>query len=350
MDGNSNICNSMACLRRAGWTAAGALLFGTCLLVTGCSRSASESPTSNPSSYPYAVTTSVGMVTDIVRQVAGEHAEVTGMIGEGVDPHTYQPTRRDLGLLHQADIVFYAGLRLEGKMQDTLEKISKSGKSPVHPVTRLIDESYLLPLADYPGHYDPHVWMDASAWAQCVQAVAQALAEFDPAHAQSYQSRAEAFMAQCEALHAYGKKSIATIPEGRRVLITSHDAFSYFGRAYGMEVRGIQGISTESEAGLHDINTLVDFLVDRKISAVFVETSVSRKNIEALIEGAAAKGHEVRVGGELFSDAMGEPGTYEGTYIGMLDHNITLVTRALGGEAPPQGLHGKLTRIAEQSE
>lgn len=293
-------------------------------------------------SYPYAVTTTVGMVTDIVRQVAGEHAEVTGIIGSGVDPHLYKPTRNDLVLLHRADIVFNCGLKLEGKMEDTLERVGEA--KPVHAVTKLIDPSYLLELEDYPGHYDPHVWMDVSAWARCVEVVAEALSAFDPAHAEEYRANAGTYIKRLDALHAYGKECIATIPGKQRVLITSHDAFSYFGRAYGLEVRGVQGISTESEAGLHDINALVDFIVERGISAVFVETSVAQKNIRALIEGAASRDRRVQIGGELFSDAMGEAGTYEGTYIGMLDHNITTVTRALGGEAPARGLNGKLTR------
>ncbi len=184
--------------------------------------------------------------------------------------------------------------------------------------------------------------MDVEAWGQCVSTVVDGLADLDPSHADEYRANGERYRSQLDELHAYGRSRIATIPEASRVLITSHDAFNYFGRAYGLEVMGIQGISTESEAGLQRINELVDLIVDRQVKAVFVESSVPRKNIESLIAGAKARGHQVEIGGELFSDAMGEQNTYEGTYIGMLDHNITKVTIALGGSAPERGLHGKL--------
>ncbi|MDX1682600.1 MAG: zinc ABC transporter substrate-binding protein, partial [Phycisphaeraceae bacterium] len=243
----------------------------------------------------------------------------------------------------EADVIFYSGLMLEGRMTDKFMAEANRGK-PVHPVTQMIDEQFLLEPEEFEGHWDPHVWMDVSAWSQCVQAVADALGSerFDPEAAQAYQERAKAYRAELEKLHAYAQKVIATIPEEKRVLVTAHDAFNYFGRAYGIEVMGVQGLSTESEAGLDDINRIVDFLVEREIPAVFIETSVSDKNVKALIEGAKARGHTVRIGGELFSDAMGTPGTYEGTYIGMIDHNATVITRALGGQAPEKGLNGKL--------
>ena len=185
---------------------------------------------------------------------------------------------------------------------------------------------------------------------QCVTVIADALAEFDPEHAETYRSNAGDYQNQLQALHQYAIDSLGSIPVERRVLVTSHDAFNYFGRAYGLEVLGIQGLSTESEAGLQRINRLVDLLVERKIAAVFVESSVPRKNIDSLVEGARAKGHDVIVGGELFSDAMGPEGTYEGTYIGMLDHNITTVARGLGGDAPQRGLHGSLSLQLESGQ
>lgn len=282
----------------------------------------------------------VGMVADIVRNVGGEYVDVAQIMGAGVDPHLYKATRDDVRTIMSGDIVFYCGLMLEGKMTDTLVKIAS--KKPVHAVTEMIDESELLEPEDFAGHYDPHVWMDVSAWSKCVGVIETALSELDPHHAEQYHSNAEAYLTQLTELHEYGKQCISTIPRSSRVLITSHDAFNYFGRAYGLEVQGVQGLSTESEAGLQRINELVGLTVDRNIGAVFVESSVSRKNIEALIEGAAARDHTITIGGELYSDAMGESGTYEGTYIGMLDHNITLVTRALGGEAPPQGKNNQL--------
>jgi manganese/zinc/iron transport system substrate-binding protein len=290
--------------------------------------------------YPIKATATVGMVADIVRNVGAEHVEVTQIMGAGVDPHLYKATRDDVALVAGGDVVFYSGLMLEGKMIDTLVKISRT--KPVYAVTEIIDPQYLLEPDDFAGHYDPHLWMDVGAWSKCVDAVASALAELDPEHAAEYRENAKRYRGQLDELDAYGRRALATIPEKRRVLITSHDAFNYFGRAYGLEVQGVQGISTESEAGLQRINELVDLIVERGITAVFVESSVPRKNVEAIVAGAKARGHDVKIGGELYSDAMGEQGTYEGTYIGMLDHNITLATRALGGQAPEKGLHGKL--------
>ena len=282
------------------------------------------------------------MVADIVRQVAGDRGEVRSIIGEGVDPHLYVPTRSDVASLIDADIVFYSGLLLEGKMTDTLIKVASSVR-PVHSVTELVDESALLAPDEFAGHFDPHLWMDVSGWMQAVDAVTGALAEFDPSAADGYRKRAAGYRAGLAELHDYALRVVGSIPERQRILVTAHDAFNYFGRAYGLEVEGIQGMSTESEAGLDRINRLVDLLVTRQVGAVFVETTIAERNVRALIEGAAARGHTVVVGGELFSDAMGQPGTYEGTYVGMLDHNITTVARALGGEAPERGFQGKLS-------
>jgi manganese/zinc/iron transport system substrate-binding protein len=321
--------------------AAAALLLGG---AAGCDRGADDGKAAGgggPAKYPYTVATTVGMVTDIVKQVAGEKGTVTGIVGEGVDPHLYKPTRSDVAALMGADVVFYSGLMLEGKMTDTLVRIARDGK-PVFAVTELIDESYLLTPEGFQGHHDPHVWMDVSGWMKCVEAVAMSLSTYDPANAAYYQANAERYLSELGRLHDYAKRAIGSIPEKQRVLITAHDAFNYFGRAYGIEVKGIQGISTESEAGLQDLNRLVQEIVDKDIRAVFVETSVSDKNVRALTDGARARGKDVRIGGSLYSDAMGGPGTYEGTYVGMIDHNVTTIARALGGEAPEKGMNGKL--------
>lgn len=288
----------------------------------------------------YTVVATTGMVADIVRAVAGDRAQVTNIIGEGVDPHLYTPTRADVAALSEADVVFYSGLLLEGKMSDVLVKVSR-GKLVV-PVTESVEESYLLEPPEFAGHFDPHLWMDVKGWMKTVEVVQKTLSEYDSAGNETYQRNAKEYLMQLEKLDAYAKECIASIPEKSRVLVTAHDAFNYLGRAYGIEVLGIQGISTESEAGLGDLNKLVDTIVSRKIGAVFVETSVADKNVKALIEGAKSRGVSVKIGGELFSDAMGAPGTYEGTYIGMIDHNVTTITRALGGKAPEKGLAGKL--------
>jgi len=290
--------------------------------------------------YPYSAVATVGMVADIVKNVAGEKAKVTNIIGEGVDPHLFNPTRSDVAALLKADIVFYAGLLLEGQMSDVLVKVSR--RRPVYAVTELLQESYLIHDAAT-NHSDPHVWMDVQGWMKAVEVVAEALSEFDPPHASVYRRNAESYLAKLKKLDAYARQVIGSIPAAQRVMVTAHDAFRYMGRAYGIEVLGIQGLSTESEAGLKDINRIVDELVRRKIPAVFVESSVSDKNVKALIEGSRARDHTVSIGGELFSDAMGRAGSYEGTYIGMIDHNATTIARALGGNAPEKGLNGKLS-------
>jgi len=488
-----------------------------------------------PSRYPYKAVATIGMVSDVVRQVAGDKAEVEGLIGEGIDPHLYKPTRRDLIELQQADIIFYNGLMLEGKMADVLVRLARKGK-PVYAVTDslmdqpkapakqdeerlqaeiatcqammkklqndlarlallgpsvqlverakstaagesppaharvrvlrepgdksafdeavallrsdiiiqevisrltpdlkaaltangdgsepleqvlqanrsiqpfdqswMVDISYANPdpvvaamvanifaeefvsyiierniregkaavteqrarvdaqrekieqlragldegggyvMTDEEDHFDPHVWMDVQGWILATNVIADALAAFDPKNAAAYKRNAAAYIEKLKKLDAYARDAIGSIPADQRYLVTAHDAFNYLGRAYGIEVKGIQGISTESEAGVRDIEDLVDFLVERQIPAVFVETSVSDKNVRALIEGAKARGHDLTIGGELFSDAMGPAGTYEGTYIGMIDHNVTTISQALGGDAPASGLNGKLS-------
>ncbi len=289
--------------------------------------------------YPYKAVATVGMVADIVKEVAGDRAVVEHIIGAGVDPHVYNPTRGDVALLLKSDIVFYSGLLLEGQMSDILIKVSR--RRPAHAVTELLQKVYLIDNAAS-GHLDPHVWMDVAGWEKAVTVVAEALVAFDPANGDLYRSNAARYQAELKQLDAYARRVIASIPKEQRILVTAHDAFNYMGRAYGIEVLGIQGLSTESEAGLKDINSIVDELVRRRIPAVFVETSVSDKNVKALIEGAASRGHTVIIGGELFSDAMGAAGTYEGTYMGMIDHNITIIARALGGQAPEKGMNGKL--------
>jgi manganese/zinc/iron transport system substrate-binding protein len=315
----------------------GILFLAGCTSGSGPATSAGET---DRQARPIHAVATVGMVADVVRNVGGPFVEVQQLMGAGVDPHLYKATRDDVQIIMQGDVVFYSGLMLEGKMTDTLVKMART--KPVYAVTELIDEETLLEPQEFAGHYDPHVWMDVAAWAGCIDAVATALAEFDPAHSTDYQANAKQYRQQLDELDAYAKRVAATIPADQRVLITSHDAFNYFGRAYGLEVQGVQGISTESEAGLQRVNELVDLIVDRKIKAVFVESSVPRKSIEAIIRGAQSRGHEVVIGGELFSDAMGHAGSYEGTYVGMIDHNISTVVRALGGAAPERGLHGKL--------
>ena len=334
-----------ATMNRIGMTFVLSMCLGAAMLfASGCDddkTGGNDIASQGPKQYPYTVVTTVGMVTDIVKHVAGDKADGGGLMGEGVDPHLYKPTRDDIAAMMNADVVVYSGLMLEGKLGDTLVQVAREGK-PVYAVTELIDPKFLLEPPEFAGHPDPHVWMDPTAWSKAVDAVAVALSKYDPANAEQYQARAASYNEQLKQLDAYAKQCIGSIPKNGRVMITAHDAFNYFGRAYDVEVRGIQGLSTESEAGIKDIQALVDLIVARDVKAVFVETSVSEKNINALIEGARDKGKTVAVGGSLFSDAMGAAGTYEGTYIGMMDHNVTTITRALGGEAPEGGMLGKL--------
>jgi manganese/zinc/iron transport system substrate-binding protein len=290
---------------------------------------------------PLKVVATTGMIADAVRQVGGDQVEVKGLMGPGVDPHAYRQTRSDIVAMTRADLVLWHGLYLEAQMEDFFEDLGR--KQTVVAVAESVDKSKLRAHDDYADKYDPHIWMSPALWADVVTKVQETLTEARPEAAEIFAANAQVHLAELDALTAYAEQALTAVPEGSRVLLTAHDAFGYFGAAYGYEVMGVQGISTQSEAGLNRIGELVDTLVDRQLTAVFVESSVSDRSMRALIEGAAAKGHKVSVGGELFSDAMGEDGTYEGTYVGMLDHNITVIAGALGADVPDQGLNGKLS-------
>jgi manganese/zinc/iron transport system substrate-binding protein len=288
---------------------------------------------------PPRVLSTVAMVGDLVREIGGERVRAETLLGEGVDPHTYRPTRADVARLNAADAIFYNGLLLEGQMTDVFVRLARGGK-PVFAVTELLAADQLLTEDD--GKDDPHVWMDVSLWAKAAVRVRDVLVRLRPGDADVFHRNGEDLARRLADLDAYVARVIGSIPEQRRVLVTAHDAFGYFSRRYAIAVEGIQGLSTEAEAGLRRIEELVALLAARSIPAVFVETSVNDRNVRALIEGAAAKGHRVGIGGALFSDAMGPPGSYEGTYVGMMDHNATIIARALGGEAPARGLNGRL--------
>lgn len=286
------------------------------------------------------VVATTGMVADVVREVGGDHVRVEGLMGPGVDPHLYRQTRRDITALSRADAVFWNGLYLEAQLEEFLERLAQ--RRPVFAVAEGVPERLRLSDEEYRNQSDPHVWMDPGRWRYGVEAVRSALVELRPDQKAYFDQRAEAYLSELETLNDYALQVLGSVPEGKRVLVTAHDAFGYFGDAYGFEVLGIQGFSTESEAGLSRIEALVDLLVEREIGAIFVESSVSDRNVRALIEGAAARGHSVRIGGELYSDAMGPAGTYEGTWLGMIDHNVSTIARALGGEVPSGGRLGKL--------
>lgn len=290
------------------------------------------------------IVATTGMIADLVRKIGGDAVTVTGLMGAGVDPHGYRQTRSDIVAMTRADATFWHGLFLEAQMEAFFEDLGR--KRPVHAVADTLDRSALLSHADYDGRFDPHVWMDPTLWAQCAPAVVNALAALRPDARAQFEANATKLMREAAELDAYTRTILSAVAPEKRVLLTAHDAFGYFGAAYGFEVLGIQGISTESEAGLNRIGVLVDTLVARQLPAVFVETSVSDRNIRALVEGAAARGHKVRIGGALFSDAMGPDGTYEGTWLGMIDHNVTTIARALGADVSATGRLGRLKGAA----
>lgn len=274
------------------------------------------------------VATTVTMVADLARQIGRERVEVDALMGPGVDPHLYKAAASDITTLQQADVIFYSGLLLEGKMQDIFAKLARS-KRFVYPVTEAIPIEKLLEPPEFAGHYDPHVWFDVPLWKLCVDVVTKGLSEADSAGKDFYEKRAAETRARMDELHAWALKKSAELPAERRILVTSHDAYNYFGRAYGFQVVGLQGISTVTEAGLADMAKLTDFIKQKKVKAVFVETSVPHHTIERI-----SKDTGVKIGGELFSDAMGTPGQIEngydlGTYEGMIKHNMTTIVEAL---------------------
>ncbi|PZT56575.1 metal ABC transporter solute-binding protein, Zn/Mn family [Paenibacillus silvae] len=274
------------------------------------------------------VTATTGMIADVAREVGGAYVEVTGLMGPGVDPHLYKASQGDIRKLEQAEVIFYNGLHLEGKMTSILEKMSKS-KLVTAVAERIPTEELHSGQATGETEYDPHVWFNVKHWMRAAEAVRDTLIEADPNHTEQYTAQAERYLEQLDALDTEVREKIGQIPEASRVLVTAHDAFGYFGQAYGIKVMGLQGISTAAEYGAKDVSELRDFLVENQIKAVFIESSVPAKAMEAIIAGAAEKGHTVSIGGELFSDAMGAEGTEEGTYIGMVRHNVETIAAAL---------------------
>jgi manganese/zinc/iron transport system substrate-binding protein len=274
----------------------------------------------------YAVAT-VGMVADVVRNVGGERVRVDALMGPGVDPHLYKASEGDVRRLFRADVVFYVGLHLEARMSDVLDEMGTRVRTVA--VGQAVPAERLQRPPEFAGAYDPHVWFDVALWRYTVDAVARGLADADPAHAAEYRGNAARYSARLDTLDGYVRARAAELPPDRRVLVTAHDAFGYFGQAYGFEVHGLQGISTAAEAGTHDVQALAAMIAERRIPAVFVESSVPRRTIEAVQEAVRARGFSVRIGGDLFSDAMGSPGTPEGTYVGMVRHNVDTIVDAL---------------------
>jgi manganese/zinc/iron transport system substrate-binding protein len=303
----------------------------TAILLSACSASAGG-PQAPIAERTIHIVTTTGMIADITKNVGGDRVQVTALMGPGVDPHLYKASEGDVIRLQEADVIFYNGLHLEAQMGDVLERLNDFGIKTV-AVADKIDRSLLLSPPEFQGNYDPHIWFDVTLWMKAVVQVRETLMEIDPSSRSTYEANADAYLAELEGLHQDVLEQASTVPAGQRILITAHDAFNYFGRAYGFEVRGLQGISTEAQAGTADVQALADFIVEKQIPAIFVESSVPQRNVEAVQAAVQAQGFEVKIGGSLFSDALGSEGTPEGTYIGMVRHNIDTIVTALAGDS-----------------
>ena len=269
----------------------------------------------------------IGMITDVVAEVGGSRIHVEGLMGPGVDPHLFKASAGDVRRLAGADVIFYNGLHLEAAMAEVLEEMSD--RKPTFAVTDRIDRDLLHTSASFQGNYDPHVWFDVGMWVSAVDEVEAALIGLDPAGEAEYRANAATLRDTLQALDHWVERRVAEVPPEFRVLITAHDAFEYFGKRYGFEVIGLQGISTASEAGTGDVQRMVEAIIEKQIPAIFVETSVPRRTIEAVQAAVRSRGFEVEIGGSLFSDAMGNPGTPEGRYPGMVRHNVNMIVEAL---------------------
>jgi manganese/zinc/iron transport system substrate-binding protein len=270
------------------------------------------------------------MVADVVRNVVGPHAEVITLIGPGVDPHLWTPTRTDVLQILDADAVFINGLMLEGRIGDSIARV-ETMKRPVLRIAQTVDRKELLTDPRRASYFDPHIWMDPVIWGRTALPVAELLAGVIPKHADEFRENARRYAEAADALAEECARALRTIPRTNRTLISAHDAFEYYGRRFELDVRGIQGLSTESEASIADIEQLVAEIVERRVPTAFVETTVSDRTVRALVEGCASIGHELRIGEALYSDSLGRPGTPEGTWLGMIRHNTRVIVGSLGG-------------------
>lgn len=312
----------------------------TLLALVGCSSGESHehSPTSKQShafsgTYPMKVVCTTGQVAEMIRRIGGDHVTVDALMGPGVDPHLYRPVASDVRKLSAADAIFYNGMHLEGRMGEVFVQMARN--KPTYAVTEGLQsraDPRLREPPEFEGMYDPHLWHDVALWAACAEDMAAALAEIDATHADDYQTNAAEYIRDLKQLDAHCKAEIAKIPPARRVLITAHDAFGYFGKAYGLEVHGLKGISTDEEKDITHQEELQAMIIERQIPAVFVESAVSHRTVESLVEPCRAAGHDLQLGGELFADAMGQAGTPEATYSGMIRHNVKTIVTALTGK------------------
>ncbi|AFS77426.1 zinc transport system periplasmic zinc-binding protein TroA [Gottschalkia acidurici 9a] len=296
------------------------------LTLIGCNNKPQDEITDSKENEKIKVVATTTMITDLVKAIGGENIEVQGLVGPGIDPHLYKASAGDVNKMQNADAIFYNGLYLEGKMGEIFENLEKINIKTV-AISKDIDKSELLQSEEFEGNFDPHIWFDVSLWIKATETVKNSLIELDAANKQEYEKNAEEYMEQLRKLNQYVIDKVEKVPQEKRILITAHDAFNYFGRAYKFEVKGLQGISTASEAGTSDVKNLAEFIVEEKIPAIFIESSLPRRNVEALQEAVKARGFDVEIGGELFSDSLGEVGTEGGDYAGMVKHNIDTITK-----------------------
>ncbi len=274
------------------------------------------------------VVTTTTMITDLVKNIGGDHINLQGLMGSGVDPHLYKASEGDVTKLANADIIFYNGLHLEGKLVEVFEKMH-SQKTKTIAISDTLDKNTLIGSEYFASNFDPHIWFNIDYWIQATQFVTQKLSEAIPAQKATFKANGASYIMALETLRIKLLKTINTLPEEKRILVTAHDAFNYFGASFGFEVVGLQGLSTATEAGVQDVQKLSAFIIEKHVNAIFVESSVPRRTIEALQAAVNSKGHDVTIGGSLYSDALGDAGTLEGTYIGMFEYNVNTIVNAL---------------------
>jgi manganese/zinc/iron transport system substrate-binding protein len=298
------------------------------MLLAACGGQASQAPTERTG--PLKIVATTGQIADAVQNVAGDKVELTPLLGPGIDPHTYVATEGDVSIIQSADVIFYNGLHLEAQMERIFEQLAQGGRKTVVAVGDQLDQTSLLgwePEKGFP--HDPHIWNDVRLWKQVVEVIRDTLIKADPVNSATYSSNTTAYLAQLDELHNYMTAEATKIPTEQRVLVTAHDAFNYFGRAYGLKVAAVQGVSTEAEASTADIQALTRVIIENNVPAIFVETTISPRTIEAVQAAVQAQGKTVELGGQLYSDAMGEPGSDADTYIKMMRHNIDTIVKAL---------------------
>ncbi|OBX23492.1 MULTISPECIES: metal ABC transporter solute-binding protein, Zn/Mn family [Bizionia] len=282
----------------------------------------------NETSSKLQVVTTTTMITDLVQNIGGDYIDVEGLMGSGVDPHLYKASEGDVNKIARADVIFYGGLHLEGKLVEVFEKMGSQNINTI-AVSDAVDKKTLIGSEYFASNYDPHIWFDVTNWELITQFVVKKLSEANPEHQAIFEKNGEDYLKKLQALNMHIKSTISTLPEDKRILVTAHDAFNYFGQAYGFEVVGLQGLSTATEAGVQDVQNLATFIIDKQVKAIFVESSVPKRTIEALQAAVQSKGFDVQIGGTLYSDALGNAGTEEGTYIGMFTYNVNTIVNAL---------------------